>query len=83
MDQHINRAFEWVSPTLQPWVLVFLILSALTAFALAVWPKLQRLLKAGKENRADQPLKRTFRTLSVALGNPACLRNLNRAGCML
>ena len=74
MDQHINRAFEWVSPTLQPWVLVFLILSALTAFTMAVWPKLQRLLKAGKENRADQPLKRIFRTLSVAFGQSRLLK---------
>ena len=74
MDQHINRAFEWVSPTLQPWVLFFLILSALTAFAMAVWPKLQRLLKAGKENRADQPLKRISRTLSVAFGQSRLLK---------
>ena len=74
MDQHINRAFEWVSPTLQPWVLVFLILSALTAFAMAVWPKLQLLLKAGKENRTDQPLKRIFRTLSVAFGQSRLLK---------
>ena len=74
MDQHINRAFEWVSPTLQPWVLVFLILSALTAFTMAVWPKLQRLLKAGKENRTDQPLKRIFRTLSVAFGQSRLLK---------
>ena len=74
MDQHINRAFEWVSPTLQPWVLFFLILSALTAFAMAVWPKLQRLLKAGKENRTDQPLKRIFRTLSVAFGQSRLLK---------
>ena len=74
MDQHINRAFEWISPTLQPWVLVFLILSALTAFTMAAWPKLQRLLKAGKENRADQPLKRIFRTLSVAFGQSRLLK---------
>lgn len=74
MDQHINHAFEWVSPTLQPWVLVFLILSALTAFTIAVWPKLQRLLKAGKENRVDQPLKRIFRTFSVAFGQSRLLK---------
>ena len=74
MDQHINRAFEWVSPTLQPWLLFFLILSALTVFAMAAWPKLQRLLKAGKENRADQPLKRIFRTLSVAFGQSRLLK---------
>jgi Fe-S oxidoreductase len=74
MDQHINRAFEWVSPNLQPWVLIFLILSALTAFILSAWPKLQLLLKAGKENRTDQPLKRAFRTLSVAFGQTRLLK---------
>lgn len=74
MDQHINRAFEWVSPNLQPWVLVFLILSALTAFTVAAWPKLQLLLKAGKDNRTDQPLKRLFRTLSVAFGQSRLLK---------
>ena len=66
MDQYINRAFEWVAPDPQPWVLVFLILSALTAFALSVWPKLNLLLKAEKENRIDQPIKRIFTTLSIA-----------------
>ena len=74
MDQHINRAFEWVSPSLQPGVLIFLILSELTAFTMAAWPKLQRLLKAGKENRTDQPLKRIFRTLSVAFGQSRLLK---------
>ncbi len=66
MDQYINRAFEWVAPDLQPWVLVFLILSALTAFILSAWPKLNLLLKAEKENRIDQPIKRIFTTLSIA-----------------
>ena len=74
MDQHINRAFEWISPNLQPWVLIFLILSALTAFILSAWPKLQLLLKAGKENRTDQPLKRVFRTLSIAFGQTRLLK---------
>jgi Fe-S oxidoreductase len=81
MDQHINRAFEWVSPTLQPWALVFLILSALTAFTMAAWPKLQRLLKAGKENRTDQPLKRISRTLSVAFGQSRLLKG-SKSGWM-
>jgi Fe-S oxidoreductase len=74
MDQHINRAFEWVPPNLQPWVLVSLILSALTAFILSAWPKLQLLLKAGKENRTDQPLKRVLRTLSIAFGQTRLLK---------
>jgi Fe-S oxidoreductase len=74
MDQHINRAFEWVPPNLQPWVLIFLILSALTAFILGAWPKLQLLLKAGNENRTDQPLKRILRTLSVAFGQTRLLK---------
>jgi Fe-S oxidoreductase len=74
MDQHINRAFEWVPPNLQPWVLVFLILSALAAFILGAWPKLQLLLKAGNENRTDQPLKRVLMTLSVAFGQTRLLK---------
>ena len=74
MDKHINHAFEWVSPDLQPWVLVFLILSALTAFILSAWPKLSLLLKAEKENRIDQPLKRVFTTLCIAFGQKRLLQ---------
>lgn len=74
MDQHINRAFEWVPSGLQPWVLVFLILSALSAFALSAWPKLQLMLKAGKDNRTDQPLQRVFRTFSIAFAQSRLLK---------
>ncbi len=74
MDQHINRAFEWVPPNLQPWVLVFLILISLTTFTLSAWPKLRLLLKAGKENRTDQPLKRIFTTLSIGFGQTRLLK---------
>ena len=74
MDQYINRAFEWVPPNLQPWVLVFLILSTLTAFALSAWPKLNLLLKAEKENRIDQPIKRIFTTLRIAFGQKRLLQ---------
>ena len=74
MDQHINRAFEWVPPNLQPWVLFFLILSSLSAFGLAVWPKLQLLIIAGKDNRIDQPLKRVFRTLNIAFAQTRLLK---------
>ena len=73
MDQHINHAFEWVPSDLQAWVLVFLILSALTAFILSAWPKLNLLLKAEKENRIDQPLKRVFTTLCIAFGQKKAL----------
>ncbi len=74
MDQHINRAFEWIPPSLQPWILVFLILISLTAFTLSAWPKLRLLLKAGKENRTDQPLKRIFTTLSIGFGQTRLLK---------
>jgi Fe-S oxidoreductase len=66
MNQHINHAFEWVSPSLQPWVLISLIFVALIAFTLHGWPKLNLLLKAKKENRLDQPLKRALTTLRIA-----------------
>jgi Fe-S oxidoreductase len=74
MDQHINRAFEWVPSNLQPWTLIFLILISLTAFALEVLPKLQLLRKAGKENRTDQLLKRIFTTLNIAFGQTKLLQ---------
>jgi len=82
MNQHINHAFEWVSPDLQPWVLIFLILSALTAFILSAWPKLNLLLKANKENRLDQPLKRIFTTLRIAFGQKKLLQQEPRSGWM-
>ena len=82
MDKHINRAFEWVPSDLQPWVLVFLILSAFTAFTLSAWPKLSLLLKAGEENRLDQPLKRVFTTLCIAFGQKKLLQQEPRSGWM-
>ena len=74
MDQQINRAFEWVSPNLQPWVLLLLILCSLGIFAWSAWPKLQRLQKAEQVNRTDQFLMRIFRTISIAFGQTRLLK---------
>ena len=74
MDKHINRAFEWTPPHLQPWILVFLFLITLIYFLLCAWPKLKFLLKAEKENRVDQPLKRIFTTLRIAFGQSKLLQ---------
>ena len=74
MDQHINRAVEWVPASFQPWVLVFLILVALTAFSRSVWPKLVPLLEAEKECRTDQPLRRIIITLRIAFGQTKLLQ---------
>ena len=74
MDQQINRAFEWVSPNLQPWVLLFLILCSLSIFTWSAWPKLQRLQKAEEANRTDQFLRRIFRTISIAFGQTRLLK---------
>ncbi len=68
MDRHINRAFEWVSPNLQPWALLVLILVSLTVFILNAWPKLSLMRNAEKENRTDKPLQRFFKTLNIAFG---------------
>ncbi len=68
MNQHINRAFEWVPADLQPWVLIFLIVTAMTAFTLGAWQKLNRLRKAAPDNRFDQPIKRIVTTLRIAFG---------------
>jgi len=74
MDQHINHAFEWIPPHLQPWVLIFLLLIALISFALRAWPKLSLLLKAEKDNRIDQPVKRIFTTLRIAFAQTKLLQ---------
>ena len=74
MDQHINRAFEWVPQNLQPWVLFFLILCSLVIFTWSTWPKLQLLQRAEQVNRTDQLLKRIFRTISVAFGQTRLLK---------
>ncbi len=74
MDQQINRAFEWVSPNLQPWVLLLLILCSLGIFAWSAWPKLQRLQKAAQVNRTDEFLMRIFRTISIAFGQTRLLK---------
>ena len=74
MDQQINRAFEWVSPNLQPWVLLLLILCSLSIFAWSAWPKLQRLQKAEQANRTDKFLMRIYRTISIAFGQTRLLK---------
>ncbi len=74
MNQHINRAFEWTPPHLQPKVLMFLIIIALISFVLCAWPKLNHLLKAEKKNRIDQPVKRVFTTLRIAFGQVRLLQ---------
>ena len=74
MDQHINHAFEWTPPHLQPRVLIFLIFIALIFFALRAWPKLSLLLKAEKDNRIDQPVRRIFTTLRIAFAQTKLLQ---------
>jgi Fe-S oxidoreductase len=74
MNQHINRAFEWIPPHQQPWALLVLILITLIFFTLCAWPKLKLLLKAEKENRFDQPIKRIFTTLRIAFGQTKLLQ---------
>jgi Fe-S oxidoreductase len=74
MNQHINRAFEWVPPHLQPGALIFLLLIALISFSLCAWPKLVLLLKAKKKNRLEQPVKRIFTTLRIAFGQTRLLQ---------
>jgi len=74
MNQHINRAFEWVPPELQPLVLITLIIISVIVFARHAWPKLNLLLKAKAENRLDQPLKRILTTLRIAFAQTKLLQ---------
>jgi Fe-S oxidoreductase len=61
-----NRAFEWVSPEVQPIVLGLLVLVATGRFLILLWPKWQTLKSARPENRSDNSLKRLVHTVRVA-----------------
>ena len=62
----LNR--PWAEFSLQPWFLITLILVGLSFFFLALWPKLQVLLRARPENRFEQFRERLTHTLRIAIG---------------
>ena len=67
MNVSQNRANEWVSPDLQPFVLSFLILIAVSRFIYVLWPKWKILKLAPYENRFNNPIKRIWTTIWIAI----------------
>lgn len=61
-----NRAFEWVSASLHPWVLGVLTLLSLAFFFAGIWPKISVMRLAASEDRFDNPMKRLWNTLVIA-----------------
>jgi len=66
MNSSQNRAFEWVSQDLQPYVLCFFIALAVTRFFFVLWPKFKIFGQAAAENRFNQPLTRLWNTIRIA-----------------
>ncbi len=61
-----NRAFEWVSQNLQPFVLGVLVLLATARFLYVLWPKWRIFRQVPGEDRFKYPLKRLGHTFRIA-----------------
>ena len=70
-----NRALEWVPASYQPWVLALICLISLGFFLKALWPKLQVLQLAAKENRFRRPFKRLLNTFQIAFLQKKLFKN--------
>ncbi|SVB22549.1 uncharacterized protein METZ01_LOCUS175403, partial [marine metagenome] len=66
MNSSQNRAFEWVSQDLQPYVLCFFIALAVTRFFFVLWPKFKIFGQAAAENRFNEPITRLWNTIRIA-----------------
>jgi Fe-S oxidoreductase/nitrate reductase gamma subunit len=69
------RALGWVSADYQPAILGLCTLIAAGFFFVALWPKLNALLKAKPENRFDRPLNRIWNTIRIAFLQTKLLKN--------
>ena len=81
MNTSQNRAFDWVSQDLQPFVIGFLIALAVTRFFLLLWPKFRVLVQVGCEARFNEPLTRLWNTVRIAIFQTKILKE-NRSGWM-
>ncbi len=81
MNTSQNRAFDWISQDLQPFVIAFLIALAVTRFVLLLWPKLRVLGQIGCEGRFNEPLTRLWNTVRIAIFQTKILKG-NRSGWM-
>ena len=67
MSTFQNRAFEWISPDLQPFVLIFLTLIAVTRFLYVLWPKWKVLKLAPYEQRFSNPIERLWNAICIGI----------------
>ena len=67
MNVPLNRAFEWISQDLQPFILGFLVLTAFTRFFYILWPKLIVFKQVPYEDRLNNPFKRLWNTIRIAI----------------
>ena len=67
MNVPLNRAFEWISQDFQPFVLGSLMLIAVTRFFYILWPKLVVFKQVPYEDRLNNPLKRLWNTIRIAI----------------
>jgi Fe-S oxidoreductase len=69
------RALDWIGADYQPALLGLFTLIALGFFFVALWPKLNALLKAKPDNRFDRPSDRVRNTIRIAFLQTKLLKN--------
>ena len=67
MNANQNRAFEWVSQDLQPFILGFFVVLALARFFPLLWPKYRVLGRVSCEDRFNEPITRLWNTVRIAI----------------
>ncbi len=81
MNSSQNRAFEWVSQDLQPFVLGFFIVLAVTRFFFVLWPKCKIFGQVATEDRFNEPITRLWNTIRIAFFQTKILKE-TRSGWM-
>ena len=67
MNAAQNRAFEWVSQELQPFILGFFVVLALARFFSLLWPKYRVLGRVACDDRFNEPITRLWNTVRIAI----------------
>ena len=81
MNAAQNRAFEWVSQDLQPFILGVFVVLALTRFFFLLWPKYRVLGRVACEDRFNEPITRLWNTVRIAIFQTRILKE-TRSGWM-
>ena len=81
MNSSQNRALEWVSQDLQPYVLGFFIVLAVTRFFFVLWPKYKIVGQGAADDRFNKPIIRLWNTIRIAFFQTKILKE-TRSGWM-